>query len=149
MDQISGSVGLLGINTPSDVRWVQTRLNVHSHLINDMREIAVDGIVGPATINAIRAFQLNVLKNLSPDGRVDPQGPTFAALAGRAKTIGIQPVVKTTEPAISGILRFPLARRPAATYKKDATHHRRYFGADRDGGKRRHAGCDLLAPVGT
>lgn len=150
MEQLTGSVGLMGTNLPTDVRWVQNRLNVHRPSICDGREIVVDGIVGPATIDAIRAFQLYVLKNFALDGRVDPGGPTFLALRGEPKDSSVPPVVGgSTTTVITGALRFPLRRRPAASYVKDNTKHRRYFGADRDGGKRRHAGCDLLAPVGT
>jgi murein DD-endopeptidase MepM/ murein hydrolase activator NlpD len=42
---------------------------------------------------------------------------------------------------------FPLPFIPRATWHKGDGH--RYFGADRANGKRKHAGCDLLAPVGT
>ena len=42
-------------------------------------------------------------------------------------------------------MTFPLRKRPAASY-----HERpRAFGAPRDNGARKHAGCDLYAPVGT
>jgi murein DD-endopeptidase MepM/ murein hydrolase activator NlpD len=39
---------------------------------------------------------------------------------------------------------FPLKERPSLSYHDGC----RYFGADRDGG-RKHAGCDLIAPIGT
>src|ERR1700681_3801500 len=40
---------------------------------------------------------------------------------------------------------FPLPFRPKQDYHKG----RLRFGADRDGGARKHAGCDLIAPKGT
>ena len=40
---------------------------------------------------------------------------------------------------------FPLPFRPKQNYRKGGLK----FGADRDGGARKHAGCDLLAPKGT
>jgi murein DD-endopeptidase MepM/ murein hydrolase activator NlpD len=40
---------------------------------------------------------------------------------------------------------FPLRSRPALSYSSGG----RRFGAQRDGGSRRHAGCDLIAPEGT
>ena len=40
---------------------------------------------------------------------------------------------------------FPFKFMPKASYKGG----HRYFGAPRDHGRRKHAGCDLLAPVGT
>jgi len=42
-------------------------------------------------------------------------------------------------------MAFPLTFIP-----RDSWHERpRHFGAPRDGGRRKHAGCDLYAPVGT
>jgi len=43
------------------------------------------------------------------------------------------------------MLTFPLRTRPAANYHNGGLR----FGADRDGGARKHAGCDLVAPLGT
>ena len=40
---------------------------------------------------------------------------------------------------------FPLHQRPSIDFESGA----RFFGARRSGGKRKHAGCDLLMPVGT
>lgn len=40
---------------------------------------------------------------------------------------------------------FPLRKRPAASYRQAP----RSYGSPRDRGTRRHAGCDLYAPVGT
>ncbi len=40
---------------------------------------------------------------------------------------------------------FPFRERPTASYHE----HPRSFGGPRDGGHRKHAGCDLYAPAGT
>lgn len=40
---------------------------------------------------------------------------------------------------------FPLPFVPRQSYKTGG----RRFGANRDNGRRKHAGCDLIAPVGT
>ena len=40
---------------------------------------------------------------------------------------------------------FPFHKRPSASYRECP----RSFGSPRDGGKRKHAGCDLYAPAGT
>jgi murein DD-endopeptidase MepM/ murein hydrolase activator NlpD len=50
----------------------------------------------------------------------------------------------TTPPAIPADLLFPLFQRPAESY----TTRPRNFGSGRSKG-RKHAGCDLYAPVGT
>jgi len=50
----------------------------------------------------------------------------------------------TTPPAIPGNLIFPLFQAATASYKTSPRH----FGSGRSKG-RKHAGCDLYAPVGT
>jgi lysozyme family protein len=55
-----------------DGEWLQTSLNT----LGADPQLVVDGIVGPATRNAVRAFQLS--KNLVVDGLVGPA--TFGAL---------------------------------------------------------------------
>lgn len=47
-----------------------------------------------------------------------------------------------TDAKPAGSLVFPLWTKPTASWKDGA----RYFGAPRDGGARKHAGCDLYAP---
>jgi peptidoglycan hydrolase-like protein with peptidoglycan-binding domain len=77
------SVGKGGINRRDDVVLVQNLLNcfVMRLMIPMLR---VDGQAGPRTIAAITAFQTNILRLRAPDGRVDPNGRTFIALAGGA-----------------------------------------------------------------
>jgi peptidoglycan hydrolase-like protein with peptidoglycan-binding domain len=56
MADISASVGEGGRNLPDDTRTVQGLLNTARQ--NDgLTAIAVDGLVGPETVGAIRAFQ--------------------------------------------------------------------------------------------
>lgn len=74
---ISHSVGSGGENTLGDVYYVQL-------LLSDCRcrlalsPIAVDGVAGPKTIEAIRDFQQK--SGLTADGRVDPNGATLKAI---------------------------------------------------------------------
>lgn len=56
-------------------------------LLNKRRQpllppIAEDGLVGPENRGAIEEFQRRVFKIARPDGRVDPGGRTYLALAG-------------------------------------------------------------------
>jgi peptidoglycan hydrolase-like protein with peptidoglycan-binding domain len=76
------SVGQGGRNAlPQDVMTVQYLLNcVPSGRGGPAPELAVDGIAGPKTLAAIRAFQQRHMT--SPDGRIDPGGPTLALLSG-------------------------------------------------------------------
>src|SRR3569623_1279798 len=77
--QISASVGSGGANKSRDTRTVQALLNGIGPLEGGPPEmLAVDGIVGPKTLAAIRNFQ-TTLGGLV-DGRVDPAGPTIKAL---------------------------------------------------------------------
>ncbi|HNY42859.1 MAG TPA: peptidoglycan-binding domain-containing protein [Bryobacteraceae bacterium] len=74
------SVGRGGQNVlPQDVMTVQYLLNcVPTSKGGPSPELVVDGIAGPKTMAAISDFQRGSLS--SPDGRVDPGGPTLARL---------------------------------------------------------------------
>lgn len=78
MATISAPVGKGGVNHPSDVKTIQKLLNEHS--LPPLRSLEIDGIAGPATINAIEHFQSVKVGMKSPDGRVDPGGKTFRKL---------------------------------------------------------------------
>jgi hypothetical protein len=88
--QISASVGAGGANTKRDTRTVQALLNGIGPLEGGPPEmLAVDGIVGPKTLAAIRNFQTAQAGIV--DGRVDPAGRTIKALRNPPDTL--QPVV--------------------------------------------------------
>lgn len=74
MASIMRSVGERGVNNRLDVEAVQQHLRAHGS-----PALKVDGIAGPRTVAAIRSFQQNQ-RMARPDGRVDPQGPTWQAL---------------------------------------------------------------------
>jgi peptidoglycan hydrolase-like protein with peptidoglycan-binding domain len=50
-------------------------------LLRPQAVLSVDGIVGSRTIKAIEIFQSKVANLSKPDGKVDPGGRTFKALA--------------------------------------------------------------------
>jgi uncharacterized membrane protein YgcG len=79
---LSGSVGLGGLNRAADVMTVQFLLNcVPVSQGGPVKDLAVDGIVGPKTIQAIHQFQKRQLG--WSDGRVDPEqsgGTTIVTL---------------------------------------------------------------------
>lgn len=153
MITISKPVGLKAVNHHEDVKKVQELLNKNRHL-SGHREIDEDSRVGPKTISAIKLFQRKVIKFSNPDGRVDPNGKTITSLNEGAisgdKPAALPPksVEAPSDPSQKNILnisfQFPLKKHPKYSYKKGA----RYYGARRSEGKRKHAGCDLLAPVG-
>jgi len=153
MISIKKTVGLKASNHYEDVKKVQILLNQNRHL-SGYPEIDDDSSIGPKTIAAIKSFQRKVIEFSNPDGRVDPDGKTIASL-NEGAIVGNKPVApppkQVTPPSspsqknIQNItLQFPLKRRPGYSYKKGA----RFYGAKRKGG-RLHAGCDLIAPVGT
>jgi murein DD-endopeptidase MepM/ murein hydrolase activator NlpD len=142
MNQIQASVGRNGVNQPHDVRTVQTLLGECRHLLGSLPAVALTGSADADTIRAIEEFQRRVLFMQNPDGRVDPGGRTLRTLIERRQGAGAE-VAAGAIPA-PGIVRFPMDSRPAASYKDGS----RFFGANRDRG-RKHAGCDLLAPIGT
>src|SRR5262245_12234115 len=73
---LSASVGKNGVNKPSDVKAVQQRL-----VDLGFAFVAVDGVVGPRTTQAIRLFQAikngdQTVDHPHNDGRVDVDGDT-------------------------------------------------------------------------
>jgi len=72
---LTGSVGAGGVNAPDDVRLVQTLLAAQG-----LDPGPIDGVVGTATLAAIKSFQARFAT--APDGRVDVHGRTFRELNG-------------------------------------------------------------------
>lgn len=97
---INASVGARGRNAPDDVRTIQSQLNA---LMPPGRpRLMVDGKCGPLTIDAIRTFQKVVCGMQWPDGLVDPDKRTIAALSDpkSARTwAGLGPAIAPATPA--------------------------------------------------
>jgi putative chitinase len=87
-------------NSRADAVIVQVLLNFNRPV--PLRMIDTDGVVGPASKDAIREFQLRVLKSPKPDGRVDPGGRTLAAL--RAGLPPFIPASSLSELLLKGIM---------------------------------------------
>lgn len=141
MESIVSSVGKNAKNNFKDVVTVQTLINGCMHLLKPLSLLNPDGQAGTKTVNAIELFQRNVLKMATPDGRVDPGGKTIQTLN--------QKYVTDNKPApqelnLSSAIKFPLKTRSPSNYKSGM----RKFGSNRSSG-RKHAGCDLYAPIGT
>ena len=141
MESISSSVGKDSKNNFKDAVTVQTLINGCMHLLKPLDLLSPDGRVGKKTVEAIELFQKNVVKMVNPDGRIDPGGKTIQLLN--------QKYVANNKPSanelnISGNIKFPLKTRSPSNYKTGM----RKFGGNRSGG-RKHAGCDLYAPIGT
>jgi len=76
---IQWAVGAGGRNLPADVATIQYLLNcVPTGKGGPVPELAVDGLVGPKTIGAIRKFQVASFGRA--DGRVDPGARTIETL---------------------------------------------------------------------
>jgi len=141
MIQIQASVGRNGANHFRDVATVQTLLNDCRHLLGSVPDVDPDGRVGDDTIFAIEEFQRRVVRISTPDGRVDPGGRTLRALVEHRRET---PGGGAGDAPTGAGEWFPMDLRPAESYREGM----RRFGANRPKG-RRHAGCDLYAPVGT
>lgn len=78
---IEASVGEGGVNHSVDVKLVQAALNlVNACRFRSNDDLSVDGMIGGNTNEAIRRFQLDVVRMSSPDSRVDPNGNTIKVL---------------------------------------------------------------------
>jgi len=76
--------GAKAINQKPDVYAIQNQLN--GHMGPSRTYLVVDGKSGRKTCAAIRDFQSGVCRFSRPDGRVDPNGRTLAALNDPAST---------------------------------------------------------------
>lgn len=77
---LSSSVGVGGINLPSDVKMVQTLLNGYPAWTISKPTLKVDGKYGKNTRDAIALFQKSIVGMSSPDSRIDPRGRTYTYL---------------------------------------------------------------------
>lgn len=76
---ISASVGRNGVNRYEDVLTIQQMLNmILAYQGGPVEQLDEDGKSGRNTIAAIEKFQRFI--GIQPDGRVDPNGGTLAAL---------------------------------------------------------------------
>jgi hypothetical protein len=81
MLNIKGAVGRRCANNKADAKIIQLLINKKMHQLKPLVKLRVDGIVGSRTIKAIEVFQKKIVNFIKPDGRVDPGGKTFKALA--------------------------------------------------------------------
>ena len=122
MVKLNGSVGMGGNNIRPDVVTVQTLLAQRGQ-----RPGAADGICGPRTIGAIRAFQATFLR--MPDGLISVNGPTWQRLTGSGggaggttplgpagSGLGKLPGAQGPMPPKDGSMTAPVARPPAGTF---------------------------------
>jgi len=133
MHALEGAVGRGGANRAADVKTVRKLLNKTLHLLVPLPHFGASGNADEDLHTAIEMLQRRVVLLRDPDGRIDPGGRTWRALVANA----------TGKPPIMPL--FPFGVRPTASYNDGI----RAFGTNRDGGARRHAGCDLYFPAGT
>ena len=148
-------------NNWEDVEIVQELLQLVAKRTNNMNYHPgfADGIIFPfmsRTVGCIRAFQGRFMNQ--PDGIVSPGRKTIRALSKFAKASNkLIPLPPSTMAFVNGSgCCFPLAQWRNNDYHRPTQGKDRrgtYFGAKRyskkQGGFRRHAACDLIAPQGT
>ena len=76
---ITRSVGRGGVNISDDVKTIQVLLNLNIYQLSGLGPITENGACGASTIAAIELFQRRV-RRPRPDGKVDANGATLAAL---------------------------------------------------------------------
>lgn len=79
---IAKSVGLAARNDVADVRIVQVLLNLNSEAWSGatLKQLSVDGQIGPNTIDAIRDFETKAMGMTESDGLVTPGDVTMSRL---------------------------------------------------------------------
>lgn len=121
MASIDHSVGKKGKNNNYDVMVVQLLLNkfIVPGCMKPFQPLGVDGDCGKMTKAAIVWFQLNVMGNAFPDGRVDPNGSTLSALNGPLKwPSGPPKPLPTPEPEVEPPGKFDPYRIKPGNYDK-------------------------------
>lgn len=80
---LTASVGEGGRNAFTDVKVVQTLLNLNRHRYGERRPALLkpDGMFGAKTLRAIQDFETKILRQEESDGLVTPNDPTLAGLA--------------------------------------------------------------------
>lgn len=130
--QLSGSVGHKGRNSRKDVSLVQQLINRSIRVPG--RLLDVDQFMGPFTIRFLKDFQSQVAGFRRPDGLVEPNGKTWAALERYAhevptytrgiflahnKTPQVKPVsVAKTKPVPESVARMSASSSAIAWGKK-------------------------------
>lgn len=144
---ITGSVGRWdrgAANQQADVVTVQTLLTdaaqAQANPAYDPQGIDGDVARPPAasdTVSAIEAFQR--LFMAEPDGVVEVGGRTFERLIEASRAM------PAPSPTLGAGACFPFTKLPKDSWKSGP----RRFDANRNQGKRAHAGCDLYVSAGT
>lgn len=150
--RISGSVGRAdkgAQNAPADVKTIQEMLRTASMILRDpaldpgpIDEEIVSRARESSTVQAIESFQSRFLTR--PDGVIEPERRTWLELV-RVLAAGAEAGGGIEHPAAGPEFCFPFAQLPSANW----TSAPRSFAANRDGGRRAHAGCDLYFPQGS
>lgn len=138
--------GVCGPKTVEAIRCFQSRF---------LKFIHADSLIEPNKMTfagLVKAVEKNELNKLWNRVVLAYQPVKMVTTGGREKTKKALPEKLTSlpdskpSPNNAGYL-FPLDFVPEHDYHKGG--HARYFGARRSNGSRLHAGCDLLAPVGS
>lgn len=77
---ITQPAGRGGVNRFYDVKTIQILLNLNIYQLSPSAPLAESGVCDAPTIAAIELFQRKVRNTARPDGKVDPNGATLAAL---------------------------------------------------------------------
>lgn len=154
MATIGASVGLGGFNDEADVITVQHLLNACIPTFG-LARLVEDGDCGPGTILAIQAYQSKVLGVALPDGRIDPGGRSWAALAaGQCLKPAKPPAPATRSAPLSGAAWWDAnqAKYPNSSKLADLASPFRekviaFTNALKAGGARISVGSTLRSPV--
>ena len=136
---ISKSVGVNGVNHTPDIKIVCDLLNKCRHLLytKNYNDLSLAGNYRREIGDRVKLFQRRVVTELDKsDGRVDPNGITIKKLLDNAHNVPINKI---------GPMLFPFKNDPEISYKTGALG----FRANRGGGSRKHAACDMVFPPGT
>jgi hypothetical protein len=144
---IGKSVGRNAVNDQGDVTAIQQLLDANLHLLIPLDKLGAVDKDDPGQlaqlISRIETFQRRVQPRTVADGRVDPggdTGDTLEQLEANAAVAARKRLAGKAELPLYPFLRLSV---------HDPETGARNFGANRSGGRRKHAGIDLKFPAGT
>lgn len=129
---IKDTVGQDGKNYSLDVARVQKLINQNLHHLKNTDPLSVDGVVGEKTIQAIRNYQVTVLKLDEPNGLVEPHHNTIVWMLKTAR----KPRPQHVNTFIIKIL--PAAKKISSRYKIPVSVITAQAALDSEWGKKIH-----------
>ena len=121
---LGNAVGAGGKNDKPDVYIIQELLNIYRNDDARISLLKVDGDAGKNTKDAIKLFQIHVMKLNVPDSRIDPGGGTEKLLLAKLLPKDVDTIVKKYKPgAVVPVTRIPETISYTSTARRELSNY--------------------------